>query len=141
MKKYIIGVLLLFAETLLLAGCTSSGEKPAQEPTTDDTVYIGEYLDQDTNEPGLEIAKSDSGGYIVQISIFRLTSLSDGTGELSSDGMTFTATDAAGNPIRGTIVVDEQLATVTFTDSSWDGLPNGSSFIYAKSSDTPSIWN
>jgi len=55
--------------------------------------------------------------------------------------MNFTATDAAGNPIRGIITADGQAATVTFTDSTWDYLQNGSVFQYTKSSDTSNIWN
>ena len=76
-----------------------------------------------------------------KIGIYRLTSLSDGIGELTADGMNFTATDAAGNPIRGIITADGQAATVTFTDSTWDYLQNGSAFQYTKSSDTSNIWN
>ena len=111
------------------------------ETTLNDTIYIGEYLDYDNNEPNLEIAKGDDGKYIVQIGIFRLTSLEDGVGELTEEGMKFTATDAAGNPISGVITVENQIATVTFTDSTWDYLENGSTFQYTKSSDTPNVWS
>ena len=108
---------------------------------SDDDIYIGEYLDSDNNEPNLEIDKDDDGKYIVQIGIFRLTLLSDGIGELTADGLTFTATDAAGNPISGVITVEDQIATVIFTNSTWGYLPNGSSFQYTKSSDIPDIWD
>ena len=142
--KIIIG---LYAGILLLSGCASNtsvvaGQSAAvnaesatkginnEEPNVndahlDDTIYIGEYLDSDVNEPNLEIARGDDNKYIVQIGIYRLTSLSDGIGELTADGMNFTATDAAGNPIRGIITADGQAATVTFTDSTWDYLQNG----------------
>lgn len=118
---------------------------PIEEPTIsethiEDTIYIGEYLDSDVGDPNLEIAKGSDGKYIVQIGIYRLTSLNDGIGELTADGMTFTATDAGGNPISGVITVDGQTAVVTFTDSTWDYLQNGSAFEYTKSSDTPNIW-
>lgn len=106
----------------------------------DDEVYIGEYLDSDVNEPNLEISKGDDGRYIVQIGIFRLTSLDDGIGELTAEGLTFTATDSAGNPISGVITVEGQTATVTFIDSTWDYLPNGTAYQYTKSSDIPNIW-
>lgn len=53
----------------------------------------------------------------MQIGIYRLTSLEDGVGELTADGLLFTATDAAGNPISGIITADGKTATVTFTDS------------------------
>ena len=113
----------------------------AADVAIDDSVYIGEYLDSDVNDPSLEIAKGDDGKYIVQIGIYRLTALSDGVGELTADGMLFTATDAAGNPISGIITVQDQTATVTFTDSTWEYLENGSAFQYSKSSDIPNIWN
>ena len=158
--KIIIG---LYAGILLFSGCASNtsvvaGQSAAvnaesatkginkEEPNVndahlDDTIYIGEYLDSDVNEPNLEIARGDDNKYIVQIGIYRLTSLSDGIGELTADGMNFIATDAAGSPIRGIITADGQAATVTFTDSTWDYLQNGSAFQYTKSSDTPNIWN
>lgn len=105
----------------------------------DDTVYIGEYLDNDVEEPNLEIAKDNDGEYIVQIGIYRLTSLEDGIGKLTADGLLFSATDAAGEPISGIITSDGQTATVTFTDSTWENLPNDSSFQYTKVSDTPNL--
>ena len=108
---------------------------------TDEALYIGEYLDYDCNEPNLEIAKGSDGKYIVQIGIFRLTTLEDGIGELTPEGLIFTATDAAGNPISGIITVEEQIATVVFTDSTWALLENGTTYLYTKSSDEPTIWS
>ena len=69
-----------------------------------------------------------------------MTSLDDGIGELTEDGMLFTATDAMGNPISGIITVDEDVATVTITDTTWGLLENGSSFVYRKSSNEPNVW-
>ena len=110
------------------------------ENKIDDTIYIGEYLDYDVSEPNLEIAKGQDGKYIVQIGIFRLTTLDDGVGELTEEGMIFTATDAAGNPIGGIIVVEDDIATVTFTDSTWDLIEKGTVYQYSKSSDVPNVW-
>lgn len=119
----------------------AAGTEPtAAGATLDDALYIGEYLDSDVLEPNLEIARGDDGKYIVQIGIFRLTSLEDGIGELTAEGMKFTATDSAGNPISGVITIEDQTATVTFTDSTWGYLPNGSAYQYTKSSDTPNLW-
>ncbi len=112
-----------------------------EEPQLDDSAYIGEYLDEDVKEPNLEIAKGEDGKFIVQIGIFRLTTLYDGVGELVEEGMAFTATDAAGNPISGMITIEGKRATVTFTDSTWEYLENGSVYKYTKSSDTPNIWS
>lgn len=105
----------------------------------DDAVYIGEYLDSDVGEPNLEIAKREDGTYIVQMGIHRLTTLEDGVGELTPEGMSFTAIDAAGNPIGGWITVEDRTATVTFTDSTWEYIKNGDSFQCSKCSDSPNI--
>lgn len=110
-----------------------------QEKILDDALYIGEYLD-DNKEPNLEIAKGEDGKYKVQIGIFRLASFDDGVGELTEEGMLFTATDMAGNPISGIITVKDGVATVTFTDSSWEYIENGASYKYTKSSEEPRIW-
>lgn len=99
--------------------------------------YVGKYLDGDLIEPGLTISLSEDGQYLVQISIYRLTSISDGVGQDTDDGISFTATDAAGNPISGTITLDGSTATVTFTDSTWGYLPSGTSFQFTRSSDSP----
>ena len=111
----------------------------AQETILDDTLYIGEYLDEN-KEPNLEIAKGEDGKYKVQIGIFRLASFDDGVGLLAEEGMRFTATDMAGDPIRGIITVENGVATVTFTDSTWEYIENGTGYEYTKSTDEPRIW-
>ncbi|MBQ2177972.1 MAG: hypothetical protein II451_02470, partial [Oscillospiraceae bacterium] len=80
-------------------------EEPSEPDQPDKTPvdYEGQYLDIDTNQPGLRIVASDNGGYLVQVGIYRLTSLDDGRGEMKPDGLHFTATDASGNPISGLI--------------------------------------
>lgn len=150
------GFIIFIAAALCLAACGADknndeviSSDAALEITTDsitkkvtvldDTVYIGEYLDRNVEEPNLEIAKDNDGEYIVQIGIYRLTSLEDGIGKLTADGLLFSATDAAGEPISGIITSDGQTATVTFTDSTWENLPNDSSFQYTKVSDIPNL--
>lgn len=147
--RVLIGIMVM----TLLVGCSTNpappekteSEIPPETPAQagmlpDEEAYIGEYLDSDVGEPNLEIAKQPDGTYLVQIGIYRLASLSDGSGEITAEGMTFTATDPAGNPIRGIITIEDKTATVTFTDSTWDYLENGAAFQYVKSSDRPDIW-
>lgn len=121
-------------------GNVNYDEDVAEEKFPDEAAYIGEYLDYDVSEPNLEIAKGEDGKYIVQIGIFRLTTLDDGVGEMTAEGMTFTATDAAGNPIGGIITVEDDIATVTFTDSTWDLIEHGTVYQYSKASDVPNVW-
>ncbi len=141
MKKIICALFLMS----FLAGCTQSkievldqNNEPtplpivSQDTQLDDSIYIGEYLDLDINEPNLKIAKREDGNYDVEISIYRLTYLDDGIGTLTEDGMEFTATDANGDPIKGIIKVENKVATVTFTDSTWELIKNGDSFEYTK---------
>ena len=154
-------IIMICVATLMLSGCVNAknnnisssddfemAEKQViednileeDENIIDDSIYIGEYLDYDVSEPNLEIAKGEDGKYIVQIGILRLTTLEDGVGELTAEGMTFTATDAAGNPIGGIITVEDDIATVTSTDSTWDLIENGTVYQYSKSSDVPNVW-
>lgn len=120
---------------------TESEEKVELEESAvlDEAAYIGEYLDEN-GDANLEIAQNDDGTYTVQIGIFRLTTIDDGVGELTEEGLKFTATDAAGNLIGGIITVEDKIATVTFTDSTWEYLPSGTACQYTKSSDTPVLW-
>jgi hypothetical protein len=143
-------VITLCAVAVALCGCATEEENYISEvldveieadTEIDESIYIGEYLDYDVSEPNLEIAKGEDGKYIVQIGIFRLTTLNDGVGELTPEGMAFTATDAAGNPIYGIITVEDDIATVTFTDSTWDLIENGMAYQYSKSSNIPNVWS
>ena len=158
MKKK-LGVLLCVA-TIMLSWCSKENiddvtERQTKEVQTRETdtseeestevddiegkIYIGEYLDYDYEEPSLEIEKEDDGEYIIQITIAHLATFYDGIGELTEDGMYFTATDPAGNPISAIITVEDEIATVTFTDSTWELIENGSVYKYTKSSNIPHI--
>ena len=55
--------------------------------------------------------------------------------------MDFGISDDNGGHMEGYIVVDDYgTATVTFTDSKWDYIENGDTYVYKKSSDTPNIF-
>ena len=94
--------------------------------------YVGEYQDG-VSDSGLTIGFGADGNYTVQISIYRLTAILDGVGWNTGGGIRFIATDASGDPISGTITLDGGTATVTFTGSTWEYLPDGTSFQYTKS--------
>lgn len=119
---------------------SDEGQESPDIAQNQEKMYIGEYFDYDNTEPNLEIAKGEDGKFVVQIGIFRLCSLDDGVGELTSEGMTFTATDPAGNAIGGIITVEDAVAKVIFTNSTWEYLENGATYEYTKSSETPNIW-
>ena len=122
----------------MMAGC--KGQKAdnhndtsmMEEPQMPAPSYEGVYLDEDNNEPNLYITLRDDGKYDVRIGIFRLTNLDDGIGTLGADRMEFTATDAAGNPIGGEIILRGDTAEVIFTRSTWSLLENGTKFRYVR---------
>ena len=122
----------------MMAGC--KGQKAdnhndtsmMEEPQMPAPSYEGVYLDEDNNEPNLYITFRDDGKYDVKIGIFRLTNLDDGIGTMGANRMEFTATDAAGNPIGGEIILRGDTAEVIFTRSTWSLLENGTKFRYVR---------
>ena len=107
-----------------------AGEGIAAEQKVDGSVYVGKFVQDDEAE--LEIAEGSDGKYEVKITIYGLTSLDDGVGTLEEDGLHFTATDAAGNPIGGIITQEGDEIKLTFTESTWGLLENGTSFIFGR---------
>ena len=142
-----------------LVSCTGTGNKPVDDGTTaneavpgtnvtastlsdkgtSDSVlkmsatpdFIGDYTDSNDGST-LQIGKSTNSGPSIKINLFKLTDIDDGIGEVSDDALTFTATDAAGNPIKGKITVDGDSATLVFTESTWEYLPNGSTYHFKR---------
>ena len=93
--------------------------------------FVGDYLDLDKTSD-MNISLRDNGKYDVKIGIYRLTNLDDGIGIMTEEGLQFTATDAAGNPISGIITLENDTATVTFTNSTWEYIENGTQFTYIR---------
>lgn len=93
--------------------------------------FVGDYLDLDKTSD-MNISLRDNGKYDVKIGIYRLTNLDDGIGIMTEEGLQFTATDAAGNPISGIITLENDTAIVTFTSSTWEYIENGTQFTYTR---------
>jgi len=71
-------------------------------------------------------------GLNVEIGLTRLATIDDGVGVLFDNGLTFSATDAAGNPIYGEIAIEGNTAKHTFTESTWEYLPDGTTFTFKR---------
>ena len=102
-------------------------------------VYVGEYSDPDTGEPGLEIQKSADGAYQLTINIFRLAYLDDGAGTAVDGGIEFSATAPNGETLRGRITLADGVATVSFTNEVWSEYSSISEYQYRKISDLPNL--
>ncbi|MBP5277298.1 MAG: hypothetical protein J6Z18_02235 [Prevotella sp.] len=134
--KYTTGLVLTYGDMPMVTGSLTVDEKGQITIGELETIirpFEGSFLDQDNHEPNLLISyRRNDGKYDVQIGIFRLTTLDDGIGTMEDEGLDFTATDAAGNPISGVITLHGDTALVTFTRSTWGLLENGSEFVYTR---------
>lgn len=93
--------------------------------------FAGRFVsDYDSSE--LEILPREDGRYDVVVSLTRLTLLDDGVGSLADDGLHFSATDASGQPIEGTISLIGDAARLVFTKSTWGLINNGDSFEFER---------
>lgn len=92
---------------------------------------IGEYENSNDGST-ITISKSDNGRIKVEIGLTRLATIDDGVGVLFDNGLTFSATDAAGNPIYGEIAIEGNTAKLTFTESTWEYLPDGTTFTFKR---------
>lgn len=80
----------------------------------------------------LTIDNRINSGPRVNISLFRLTDIEGGIAKISDGTLTFTATDAAGQPIGGRITFEGDTAHLTFTESSWEYLPKGTTYTFVR---------
>lgn len=111
--------------------------KPYMPQGVDEFVYnneiVGRYIIP-SDDSSLRITpNSCKGGYDIEIELFRLTAIDEGFGSFKDGVLAFKATDASGNPISGEISFVNDSAKLTFTDSSWEYLPNGTTFTFLKS--------
>lgn len=96
---------------------------------TTEASATGEFENKEDGST-LTVTKMDNGHLKVVIGLTRLTTIDDGMGVLSDNGLTFSATDAAGNLIEGEIAIDGDTATLKFIQSTWEYLPAGTTFVF-----------
>lgn len=102
--------------------------------TSAESGFIGEYTNPDDGS-SLLIGKDTNSDASIKISLIRLTDIDNGIGKVAGDTLTFTATDAAGSPIKGKIALDGDTATVIFTESTWEYLPDGTTLHFKRNAD------
>lgn len=108
---------------------TTSSDSSTESQDSTTTNFAGIYTD--TNDGStLEITETGDNTYQLTIDLFRLTLIDDGVGSVDNGILSFQATDAAGNPIFGTVTKADGTYTLEFTDSTWEYLPNGTTFCF-----------
>lgn len=115
-------------------------EKVDENSDSNEEQYVGEYNAYDIDEPGLEIQQNDDGTYKIQIGIYRLIQLDECVGERTEKGMVFSTKELGDKDIRGTITIEDDVATVTFTGSDWSSYSEINEYKYYKTSDVPNIY-
>lgn len=137
---FIIGVTLF---SIVSCSGHSSAETAVSDTAVNSTICdddtVGTAIDNsietytDLNDGStLTIDNHTNSGLSVKISLFRLTDIDDGIGEMSDGAITFTATDAAGQPIGGRITFEGDTAHLTFTESTWEYLPKGTAYTFVR---------
>lgn len=111
---------------LMVCSCRNGKQEAVQEENKTEVreILTGHYV-SDYDGSSLTINAREDGRYDIEIDLFRLTSLDDGIGDDANDGIDFTATDAAGEPIGGHISIAGDTATLTFTHSTWPLIEEG----------------
>lgn len=101
----------------------------AQFPSDDLT---GVYASLDEDGSTVTLTEKEDGTYTVDIRLEGLIRIEDGIGVLEDDVIAFTGSDALGDPISGSFSFEEEHANLVISDSTWQYLPNGSSYLFQK---------
>lgn len=108
-------------------------------------IYEGEYAGNTINDPdydGLEIQKNEDGTYEIQVKIPFLTKLYECTGYQSENIILFSTSEwGTDKKVEGSISLNDDSATVTFTSGWYQTATTESSYQYHKTSDTPHLEN
>ena len=109
-------------------------------PGNDEYVYNNKYFGifENRDDGSTLVISRTENGYNVSIKLFRLTEINDGFGKLKGGKLVFTGTDASGNPISGYITVSGDTAKLVFTDSTWEYLPDGTTYTFDRKHDVGS---
>ncbi len=97
--------------------------------TTDD--ISGQYV-YHVDGSELSITADVDGSYGAELTLVRLTSIADFIGKYENSILTMIGTDASGNPITAEITFSNGQAILTFTDSTWGYLENGTQYVFDK---------
>ncbi len=129
MKKILLVVLFAF----IITGCSIKEEKTNDDLSKEKINYIGKY--DSTEDSSYVLIEENNGVYTMDIDLFRLTVIEDTVCDLDEENniMIFEGIDAEENIIKGKVEWDtEDKIKLTFTDSTWEYLPNGTEFYFER---------
>lgn len=116
------------------AAVSASQETPAkQEAPASSDEYIGLFSNGNYDTVTIE---KDGDGYRMRVSLYRLTSLDEGTVSVSDEGLVFRTTDAALNPMTVVFCRDGENYALRIEESTWPLLEQGTVIRNLKKTDS-----
>lgn len=81
--------------------------------------YVGVYNNPSIDEPNLKIEKDEDGSYSIQIGLYRLAKLNECKGILKDNKLEFSTNEIFDDELKGEIVLNGDIAEVSFFGSEW----------------------
>ena len=101
-------------------------ETSKEDETLNIDDYIGYYTDWDSNEITID---KDGDDYTMEVSIYRLTLIDEGTVSATSEGIVFDALDASGDPVKFLFREDGQgKYELVVEETTWEYFEEGQVF-------------
>ncbi|MCR5770451.1 MAG: hypothetical protein K6G87_04360 [Butyrivibrio sp.] len=105
---------------------TADPETSKEDETLNIDDYIGYYTDWDSNEITID---KDGDDYTMEVSIYRLTLIDEGTVSATSEGIVFDALDANGDPVKFLFREDGQgKYELVVEETTWEYFEEGQVF-------------
>ena len=99
--------------------------------------YVGVYNDPSIDEPNLKIEKDKDGVYSIQIGLYRLTKLNQCKGVVKDNKLEFSTNEIFDDELKGEIVLNGDIAEVSFFGSEWLDFAGFNYQEFEKISDVP----
>ncbi len=152
MKKFFLIGIICIMFLLAFSACaadTDSNRTETSLPTENNDrtqlldIYEGEYTGYTLGDPssdGLEIKKKEDGTYAIQIKIPFLTELYECAGYQSEGAILFSTSEwGTDRKVEGSILLEDEVATVTFTSGWYQTATAETSYQYHKTADAPNM--
>ncbi len=148
-KTFLTGLLCIYLLSLSACSTDNDGnsdiqqELPSVTSEPEQSTAEGEYTGYILNDPhydSLEIKKNDDDTYTIQIKIPFLTELYECAGYQSEGAILFSTSEwGADRKVEGSILLEDDVATVTFTSGWYQTATAETSYQYHKTADTPNM--
>ncbi|SFR95328.1 hypothetical protein, partial [Anaeromicropila populeti] len=114
---------------------------PDEEMEESADPYVGVYNVPGIDEPFLKIEKDKDGVYLIQIGLYRLTTLDQCKGVVKDNKLEFSTNECFDDELEGEIVLNGDIAEVSFFGDEWLDFAGFNFRKFEKISDVPyDLW-